>query len=95
MTLVFFYYNLIFLLCVLISLSEPVLPRFASRNVDDAISIQVSHRVTHQLVSRIYAIFLREILGYKNVVLNETSLNSTMNLPEVYKQLTNIMRLHA
>lgn len=69
-------------------------PRFISGD-NDAISIQVSHRVTHQLVSRIYAIFLREILGYKNVILNTKSSAAKQNLSEVYKQLTNILNLHS
>ncbi|CAO1344089.1 unnamed protein product [Diamesa tonsa] len=69
-------------------------PRFISGD-NDAISIQVSHRVTHQLVSRIYAIFLREILGYKNVILNTKSSAAKLNLSEVYKQLTNILNLHS
>uniref|UniRef100_A0A182NF26 receptor protein-tyrosine kinase n=1 Tax=Anopheles dirus TaxID=7168 RepID=A0A182NF26_9DIPT len=46
-------------------------PRFASSNQNDSISLQVSRRFTHQIVSRIYAIFLREILGYRNVKLVE------------------------
>ena len=73
--------------------SDPF-PRFISGD-NNAISIQVSHRVTHQLVSRIYAIFLREILGYKNVILNTTSSAAKLNLSEVYKQLTNILNLHS
>ncbi|XP_058056866.1 uncharacterized protein LOC131208230 [Anopheles bellator] len=46
-------------------------PRFASPNQNDSISIQVTRRFTHQIVSRIYAIFLREVLGYRNVKLVE------------------------
>ncbi|XP_055645042.1 uncharacterized protein LOC129780610 isoform X2 [Toxorhynchites rutilus septentrionalis] len=49
--------------------NENLLPRFASRNQNDSIAIQVSRRYTHQIISRIYSIFLREILGYRNVKL--------------------------
>ncbi|XP_055681418.1 atrial natriuretic peptide receptor 2-like [Lutzomyia longipalpis] len=45
-------------------------PRFASSN-RDPISLQVTSRVTHQLLSRIFAIFLREVLFYENVNLIE------------------------
>lgn len=51
------------------SFAENLLPRFASRNQNDSIAIQVSRRYTHQIISRIYSIFLREILGYRNVKL--------------------------
>ncbi|XP_058125337.1 uncharacterized protein LOC131266738 [Anopheles coustani] len=46
-------------------------PRFASSNQNDSISIQVTRRYTHQIVSRIYAIYLREVLGYRSVKLVE------------------------
>uniref|UniRef100_A0A2M4A4W5 receptor protein-tyrosine kinase n=1 Tax=Anopheles triannulatus TaxID=58253 RepID=A0A2M4A4W5_9DIPT len=46
-------------------------PRFPTGKVNDSIAIQVSRRYTHQMVSRIYAIFLREVLGYQNVKLVE------------------------
>ncbi|XP_053677809.1 uncharacterized protein LOC128727882 [Anopheles nili] len=48
-----------------------LIPRFASRNQNDSISIQVTRRYTHQIASRVYAIFLREIMGYRNVKLVE------------------------
>uniref|UniRef100_A0A182QRN7 receptor protein-tyrosine kinase n=1 Tax=Anopheles farauti TaxID=69004 RepID=A0A182QRN7_9DIPT len=38
---------------------------------NDSISLQVSRRFTHQIISRVYAIFLREVLGYRNVKLVE------------------------
>ncbi|ETN62085.1 venus kinase receptor [Anopheles darlingi] len=46
-------------------------PRFTTAKGNDSIAIQVSRRFTHQMVSRIYAIFLREVLGYQNVKLVE------------------------
>uniref|UniRef100_A0A1L8DJ23 Putative venus kinase receptor n=1 Tax=Nyssomyia neivai TaxID=330878 RepID=A0A1L8DJ23_9DIPT len=46
-------------------------PRFASSN-RDPISLQVTPRVTHQLMSRIFAIFLREVLFYENVNIIES-----------------------
>uniref|UniRef100_A0A8D8NPL4 Gamma-aminobutyric acid type B receptor subunit 2 n=4 Tax=Culex pipiens TaxID=7175 RepID=A0A8D8NPL4_CULPI len=55
--------------CFPASMKENLLPRFASRNQNDSIAIQVSRRYTHQVISRIYSIFLREILGYRNVKL--------------------------
>uniref|UniRef100_A0A182PFP9 receptor protein-tyrosine kinase n=1 Tax=Anopheles epiroticus TaxID=199890 RepID=A0A182PFP9_9DIPT len=48
-----------------------LVPRFASSNQNDSISLQVSRRYTHQIVSRVYAILLREVLGYENVKLVE------------------------
>ncbi|XP_058451840.1 uncharacterized protein LOC131430699 [Malaya genurostris] len=55
--------------CFAGTMKEKPLPRFASRNQNDSIAIQVSRRYTHQIISRIYSIFLREILGYRNVKL--------------------------
>ncbi|XP_055549327.1 uncharacterized protein LOC129732457 isoform X1 [Wyeomyia smithii] len=55
--------------CFPANMKENLLPRFASRNQNDSIAIQVSRRYTHQIISRIYSIFLREILGYRNVKL--------------------------
>ncbi|XP_021702675.1 uncharacterized protein LOC5572795 [Aedes aegypti] len=55
--------------CFPTHMKENQLPRFASRNQNDSIAIQVSRRYTHQIISRIYGIFLREILGYRNVKL--------------------------
>ncbi|GAB0087290.1 Guanylate cyclase [Sergentomyia squamirostris] len=45
-------------------------PRFASSN-RDPISLQVTPRVTHQLLSRIFAIFLKDVLYYEDVKLIE------------------------
>ncbi|XP_061510796.1 uncharacterized protein LOC4578387 [Anopheles gambiae] len=50
-----------------------LVPRFASSNQNDSISLQVSRRYTHQIVSRVYAILLREVLGYGNVKMVEYS----------------------
>ncbi|XP_050076628.1 uncharacterized protein LOC126563884 [Anopheles maculipalpis] len=57
--------------CLPPSQKENLTPRFASPNQNDSISLQVSNRYTHQILSRIYAIFLREVLGYRNVKLVE------------------------
>lgn len=35
----------------------------------DVIGFQVSRRATHQLMTRIFAIFLREIIGYQNITI--------------------------
>ncbi|XP_055600889.1 uncharacterized protein LOC129749824 [Uranotaenia lowii] len=55
--------------CFPAKMKENLIPRFASRHQEDSIAMQVSRRFTHQIVSRVYGIFLREILGYKNVKL--------------------------
>lgn len=36
-----------------------------------SLELQVSHRVTHQLVSRIFATFLKEILEFDDVLIND------------------------
>jgi hypothetical protein len=41
-------------------------PRFVSRS-RDPIAFQVSNRVTHVLMTRIFATFLREVQGYDQI----------------------------
>lgn len=38
----------------------------------NSLELHVTHRVTHQLVTRIFAIFLKEILGYKNITFDSS-----------------------
>ncbi|XP_052896326.1 uncharacterized protein LOC128303424 [Anopheles moucheti] len=72
--------------CFPASAKENLTPRFASSNLNNSISLQVSHRFTHQILSRIYAIHLREVLGYRNVRLIEIRDNLPLTETERMRQ---------
>lgn len=69
-----------------------VRPHFATPD-HDAITIQVSNRVTHQIISRIYSIFLREVLGYEYVTIMPVPFKSYANeRDQLYYSLESLIK---
>lgn len=47
----------------------------------NSLELQVSHRVTHQLVTRVFAIFLKEIYEFENIDISTELVNTTNKAP--------------
>lgn len=57
------------------------------------ISLQVSDRVTHQLFSRVYAIFLKEYLNFSNVTFTDEEYPSDNQETQIFWTQHNLLQL--
>ena len=74
-----------------VCLAANLRPRYTSGQ-DDLI-IQTSNNVFHQVTSRIFAIYLREVLGYQHVMLQENDFpSSDTEMIKLFRTLENIVQ---
>lgn len=71
-------------------LLEKIVPQpirsFVYDNRDMELRLEASDRVTHQLSTAVFAIFLREVLGYRNVTV--TTRRDAFNVSAVLSRIS-------